>query len=168
MEIKRKLSSNTISDKLDFKKRLLEQETRKDSIWNNWGINPRRHNNNIDAPNTGGLQRLQQMLPAIKVKTERGKHAHPVHGRHGRRGVGACQGLGSPYMTHSYGQSITRLHTHTELSTSHRRTDPPCDSWGSSWPCLWEAPWYRHGTRESQVRTSPPSVPLLWSPGQVT
>lgn len=47
---------------------------------------------------------------------------------------GACQGLGSLSRTRPCGQSITRLHTGTELTTSHRRTNPPYDSWGSSWP----------------------------------
>ena len=37
---------------------------------------------------------------------------------------GACQGLGSLSQTRPCGQSITRLHTRTELTTSHRRTNP--------------------------------------------
>ena len=42
----------------------------------------------------------------------------------------ACQGLGSLSLTRPWGQSITRLHTHTdgEPPTSHRRTNPPYDS----------------------------------------
>ena len=122
------------------------------TVYNNLGINPRRRHNNVNiyAPNTGGLQCLKQMLTATTVKTEVpacSSRSWPLLWEVG----GACQGLGSLSLTWPWGQSITRLHTHTdgEPTTSHMRTNPPYDSWGSSWPCLWEAPWCRHGTRVS-------------------
>ena len=121
------------------------------TVYNNLGINPRRHNNvNIYAPNTGGLQCLKQMLTATTAKTEVpacSSQSWPLL----REVGGPARGWAASAWPDPGDSTITRLHTHTdgEPPTSHRRTNPPYDSWGSSWPCLWEAPWCRHGTRVS-------------------